>query len=162
MTSAKRELLRSPDVCELAQLQPYVLRSWEAEFPGLGQVASTGGRVYRQVDVDLVLRIKQLVFVEGLTLAGARRRLEEEQAELTVPLEVFDDSEVRARLREVRGGLEAILQLLNRGEQAAPELQLVAPSASGPVSTRERSEPARGARAAGSAKGGSGRSRRVS
>ena len=36
MASAKRELFKSIDVCEMAQLQPYVLRSWEAEFPGLG------------------------------------------------------------------------------------------------------------------------------
>ena len=82
MASAKRELFKSPDVCEMAQLQPYVLRSWEAEFPGLGQPPAAGaGRVYRREDVELVLRIKQLVFVEGLTLAGARRRLEEEIGE---------------------------------------------------------------------------------
>ena len=71
MASAKRELFKSIDVCEMAQLQPYVLRSWEAEFPALGQPAAGGGRVYRRVDVEFVLRIKQLVFSEGLTLAGA-------------------------------------------------------------------------------------------
>jgi DNA-binding transcriptional MerR regulator len=69
---AKRELFKSADVCELTQLQPYMLRSWEAEFPGLGKpAASGGGRVYRRADVELVLRIKELVFGEGLTLAGA-------------------------------------------------------------------------------------------
>lgn len=154
MTSAKRELLRSPDVCELAQLQPYVLRSWEAEFPGLGQVASSGGRVYRQADVDLVLRIKQLVFVEGLTLAGARRRLDEEQAPLRTPAAVFvEDSELRTRLQAVRAGLRSILQLLER-PVAAPELQLVSPPVGEPV--------ARGRSERGSARGGAGRSRKVS
>jgi len=62
----------------MAQLQPYVLRSWEKEFPGIGvQKTQDGPRVYRQADVDQVLKIKQLVFGEGLTLAGARRRLED-------------------------------------------------------------------------------------
>src|SRR5687768_8381618 len=71
------KLYKAADVCEIAQLQPYVLRSWEKEFPGIGLQSADGSRLYRQSDVDQVLRIKQLVFSEGLTLAGARRRLEE-------------------------------------------------------------------------------------
>jgi DNA-binding transcriptional MerR regulator len=75
-----RSLFRQPEVCELAQVQPYVLRSWEAEFPDLGVAKAQGGpRVYRRGDVEKVLRIKHLLFVEGLTLAGARRKLQEEQ-----------------------------------------------------------------------------------
>ena len=76
-----RSLFRQPEVCEIAQVQPYVLRSWEAEFPDLGVAKTQGGpRVYRRADVERVLRIKHLLFVEGLTLAGARRKLQEEQA----------------------------------------------------------------------------------
>src|SRR4029434_3437593 len=72
------KLFRAVDVCEMAQLQPYVLRSWEKEFPGIGvQKSPETPRLYRQSDVDQVLRIKQLVFGEGLTLSGARRRIEE-------------------------------------------------------------------------------------
>ena len=71
-----RSLFRQPEVCEIAQVQPYVLRSWEAEFPDLGVAKTEGGpRVYRRADVEFVLRIKHLLFVEGLTLAGARRKL---------------------------------------------------------------------------------------
>src|SRR6476469_9539688 len=73
---ATPKLFKAADVCELAQLQPYVLRSWEKEFPGIGVQKADGQRLYRQTDVDQVLRLKQLVFSEGLTLAGARRRLE--------------------------------------------------------------------------------------
>jgi DNA-binding transcriptional MerR regulator len=131
----KRELFKAPEVCEMAQLQPYVLRTWEAEFPTLGKSSGNGPRVYRRADVDMVLQIKQLVYVEGLTLAGARRRLEEEPharpsvAALAVD-NVLDDM-ARKRLREVRSGLEAILRLLNRGVEASgPELQLVAPTPS--------------------------------
>jgi DNA-binding transcriptional MerR regulator len=139
MPSAKRELFKSPDVCQLAELQPYVLRSWEAEFPGLGQPLAAGtGRVYRREDVELVLRIKQLVFGEGLTLAGARRRLEEESGEPPLVAVTMEDALgdlARTKLRQVRMGLEAILALLNR--DAGPELQLVSPSA-GAMTARDR------------------------
>jgi DNA-binding transcriptional MerR regulator len=132
----KRELFKSSDVCELTQLQPYVLRSWEAEFPGLGRPAAAGaGRLYRRADVDLVLRIKELVFVEGLTLAGARRRLEEEQQEpatsvAAVAVNEALDEFARTKLREVRTGLEAILKIVSRDRDRAsvPELELVAPA----------------------------------
>ena len=77
-----RSLFKAPEVCELAGLQPYVLRSWEMEFPDLGVAKREGGpRIYRRADVERVLQIKQLVFVEGLTLAGARRRLGESQTQ---------------------------------------------------------------------------------
>ena len=66
---------KAGEVCEIAQIQPYVLRSWESEFPDLGLSKTPGGpRVYRRVDVERVLRIRELVFTEGLTLAGVRRR----------------------------------------------------------------------------------------
>ena len=135
MAQAKRELFKAADVCELTQLQPYVLRSWEAEFPSLGQPASgSSGRLYRRSDVEFVLRIKHLVFVEGLTLAGARRRLEEEEQEPTASVaaaavdHVLSDM-ARTKLREVRTGLEAILQILSRDAAARSELTLVAPTA---------------------------------
>ena len=77
----KRALFKAAEVCDLAKVQPYVLRSWEAEFPALGVAKGDGApRTYRRADVEQVLRIKHLLLVEGLTLAGARRRLEEETA----------------------------------------------------------------------------------
>jgi DNA-binding transcriptional MerR regulator len=114
------KLFRAMEVCELAQLQPYVLRSWENEFPGIGvQKAPDAPRLYRQSDVDQVLRIKQLVFSEGLTLAGARRRLEATTprtpaAERQEVAEVLDalTSDARTRIAYVRDGLRSILQML--------------------------------------------------
>ena len=71
-----RSLFRQPEVFDIASIQPYMLRSWEAEFPDLGVSKTQGGpRVYRRADVERVLRLKLLLFVEGLTLAGARRRI---------------------------------------------------------------------------------------
>ena len=111
---------KAAEVCEMAQLQPYVLRSWEKEFPGIGvQKAGDSPRLYRQSDVEQVLKIKQLVFGEGLTLAGARRRLEENNGASKVSdrdvAEVLDAlaSDARIRIAHVRDGLKSILKLLS-------------------------------------------------
>jgi DNA-binding transcriptional MerR regulator len=115
------KLYKAADVCEMTHLQPYVLRSWEKEFPGIGvQKSADSARLYRQSDVDQVLRIKQLVFGEGLTLAGARRRLEG-QAPAPAVAEADDSAEVletlgadaRARIASVRQGLRVILDALS-------------------------------------------------
>ena len=85
-----RPAFRAQEVCEIAEVQPYVLRGWEAEFPDLGVAkAANGPRVYRRADVERVLKLKHLIQVEGLTLAGARRRLEE-QDEPDLLLEVAE------------------------------------------------------------------------
>ncbi len=133
MAAPKRELFKAADVCEVVQVQPYVLRSWEAEFPQIGQVPAGGGpRLYRRADLELVLRIKQLVFDEGLTLSGARRRLDEDGeskgsgAAATLVEEVVGDR-VLDRLRHVKSGLQSILQILAKDGVEAAELQLVPP-----------------------------------
>ncbi|MGV3518129.1 MerR family transcriptional regulator [Luteitalea sp.] len=80
VTIPDKPAFKASEVCELAQIQPYVLRSWESEFPDLGLSKTPGGpRIYRRVDVERVLRIRDLVFVEGLTLSGVRRRFDAEQ-----------------------------------------------------------------------------------
>jgi DNA-binding transcriptional MerR regulator len=113
-------LFKAADVCEMAQLQSYVLRSWEKEFPGIGvQRGPDSARLYRQSDIDQVLLIKQLVFGEGLTLAGARRRLEEmapqparEREDVAEVLDALA-SNARTRIANVRQGLQSILTLLS-------------------------------------------------
>jgi len=115
------KLFRAQDVCDLAQLQPYVLRSWEKEFPGIGiQKSPDSPRLYRQADVDQVLHIKRLVFTEGLTLSGARRRLEEVAPRTAADAdqdvaEVLDAlaSDARTRIAYVRDGLRSVLQMLS-------------------------------------------------
>lgn len=133
MAAPKRELFKAAEVCEVVQVQPYVLRSWEAEFPQIGQVPAGGGpRVYRRADVELVLRIKQLVFEEGLTLSGARRRLEEDSGTsngTSVQVEEVLGDRVRERLRHVKSGLQSILQMLAKDAGDQGELRLVAPPA---------------------------------
>jgi len=126
------KLYKASEVCEATGLQPYVLRSWEKEFPGIGvQKSLDSPRLYRQADLEQVQRIKRLVFVEGLTLAGARRRLDEESprpvsdsADMTA--EVLDTlgADARSRIELVRSGLRSILHVLSRraGLTTLPEL----------------------------------------
>jgi len=67
------------EVCEFTDTQPYVLRFWESEFPSLApQKNRSGQRIYSRDDIDLVLRIKKLLYEEEFTIAGARKRLEQE------------------------------------------------------------------------------------
>jgi DNA-binding transcriptional MerR regulator len=110
-----RDLFKASEVCEIASVQRYVLRSWELEFPNLGIARSPGSsRVYRRADVERVLRIKQLVFVEGLTLAGTRRRLNGDDdlsgAETST---AFAADETREKLAGIRQELRSLLDLLN-------------------------------------------------
>src|SRR6187200_2503959 len=87
-----RALFKAAEVCDLVKVQPYVLRSWETEFPDLGVAKTAGGpRVYRRADVEQVLRIKHLLLVEGLTLAGARRKLEEDSTPVAANVPVIDE-----------------------------------------------------------------------
>ena len=77
-TAAEQGLYRIGEVSRMTDLKPFVLRYWETEFPMLEPVKSASGhRLYRQQDVDMVLRIKRLLYDEGFTIAGARRHLRE-------------------------------------------------------------------------------------
>jgi DNA-binding transcriptional MerR regulator len=76
--SEETRYYRIGEVSRLTALKPFVLRYWETEFPMLEPVKSASGhRLYRQEDVDLVLKIKRLLYDEGFTIAGARRHLRE-------------------------------------------------------------------------------------
>jgi DNA-binding transcriptional MerR regulator len=132
----KRALFKAAEVCDLAKVQPYVLRSWEAEFPDLGIAKTVGApRVYRRVDVEQVFRIKHLLLVEGLTLAGARRRLEEETAPVAADEPGIDEligQNARERLTAVKRGLQSILDLLASRANGDGEFRLAPPMAAAP------------------------------
>jgi DNA-binding transcriptional MerR regulator len=95
------------EVCELAGVEPFVLRYWETEFPSLApQKGKTGHRVYRRRDVEMVLKIRNLLYDRGFTIAGARRQLAKGR-----PVEGPDRDKVLAQIRD---DLRDILTLLRR------------------------------------------------
>ncbi|MGA3135656.1 MAG: MerR family transcriptional regulator [Terracidiphilus sp.] len=74
------------DVARICELETYVLRFWETQFPQLKPHKSgTGQRLYRRRDVELALQIKRLVHAEGYTLAGARQALDQVHRRRPVP-----------------------------------------------------------------------------
>jgi DNA-binding transcriptional MerR regulator len=116
-----RSVFRAAEVCEMTHIRPYVLRTWEQEFPSLGVPKAPGGaRLYRKSDIEYVLRIKHLVFEEGLTLAGARRRLEEEQSpEGEEALPTIVAPEVREKIETLRKRLRELAAMLGAGQPSA-------------------------------------------
>jgi len=157
-----RALFKASEVCELVKVQPYVLRSWEAEFPDLGVAKTAGGpRVYRRVDVEQVIRIKHLLLVEGLTLAGARKKLTIEDAPVAADAPVIDEllgRNARERLTDVKRGLRSILDLLSSTSvPSTSEFRLSSPSSAAKSTTRLRAVPAR--RTVGRAKPARGKAR---
>ncbi|PYQ32222.1 MAG: MerR family transcriptional regulator [Acidobacteria bacterium] len=111
MTSAVAQdddkLYKIGEVCKLADVQPYVLRYWETEFPQLAPNKSGGGqRLYTRREIDTILRIKELLYREGFTIAGAKKKLEEDGGApeaRTTPPDI---------LANVKSELRAILKLL--------------------------------------------------
>jgi DNA-binding transcriptional MerR regulator len=103
------------EVAELLGVEPYVLRYWETEFTQLTPKKSgTGHRLYRRKDVELLLRIKQLLYEKRFTIEGARQALQvsakqgKVRSSKTAQQELFSEN----RLPEIRRELAEILQLL--------------------------------------------------
>jgi DNA-binding transcriptional MerR regulator len=120
-TSIEKEFFRIGDVSKIAALKPFVLRYWETEFPMLQPIKSPSGhRLYRQDDVDLVLKIKRLLYDEGFTIAGARRHLRDGGAadsESNAPIPPGHGATQllnRKMLLDLRDSLRAFLTLLER------------------------------------------------
>jgi DNA-binding transcriptional MerR regulator len=104
------------EVSELLGVEAYVLRYWESEFPVLSPKKSgTGHRLYRRKDVELLLRIKHLLYEKRFTIEGARQTL---QSEGRAPKPAKTSKRVQAELfgedplPEIRRVLQEILLLL--------------------------------------------------
>jgi len=110
-------LYKIGEVCKIAEVQPYVLRYWETEFPPLAPNKSGGGqRLYNRREIDIILRIKQLLYSEGFTIAGAKKKLDLELASPPVepaPASPPTSHGVSKALGDVKRELTAILRLLD-------------------------------------------------
>ena len=110
-------LYKIGEVCKIAEVQPYVLRYWETEFPPLAPNKSGGGqRLYTRREIDIILRIKQLLYSEGFTIAGAKKKLDVEIAspggDVITPAAPQSKGITKA-LGDVKRELTAILRLLD-------------------------------------------------
>lgn len=89
------------EVSKITGLESYVLRYWESEFSALSPRKNRGGqRVYEQKDIDTILNIKKMLYEEGFTIAGARKRLKEQSG---------NDSKV---IKKVLEDLKGVLNIL--------------------------------------------------
>src|SRR5690242_15396872 len=120
-TAAETRLYTIGEVSRLADLKAFVLRYWETEFPMLAPTKDDAGRrVYRQEDVDMVFRIKRLLYDEGYTIAGARRHLREKGGKDEIVHRASNHSDgasqllSRKMLLDLRDALHAFLTLLER------------------------------------------------
>ncbi|MEM6456999.1 MAG: MerR family transcriptional regulator [Acidobacteriota bacterium] len=78
---AKKRAYKIGEACRLLDIQPYVLRYWEKEFPFLKPEKSRSGqRVYSAQEIAIIRRIKALLYDDGYTIAGAKKKLEAELA----------------------------------------------------------------------------------
>jgi DNA-binding transcriptional MerR regulator len=135
------------DVAKICDLETYVLRFWETEFPQLKPNKSgTGQRLYRRRDVEMVLEIKRLVHGEGYTLAGARqalsqiqhgRRMDPKREPQSTPLTpiglALSASEDTARVDRVAATIGQV-----RAELRELAAQLAAPVTDSPIRRRGR------------------------
>lgn len=141
---------RIGDVAKLCGVEAYVLRFWETEFPQLKPNKSgTGQRLYRRREVELALRIKQLLYADGYTIAGARQvfAAESREAKKVVPTDPAPkrgavQQPAEKQLMKLRGELRDILGMLSAPVRADKHANTVRPQ---PRNT-ERSRDARNGR----------------
>ena len=113
---------RIGEVSKLTHTKAYVLRYWETEFPMLRPAkSSTGHRLYRRRDVEMILEIRRLLYGQGFTIEGARKKLGEENGGKGNSKQkvLFSGAEERnstsrSRLRSIRHELQGILTILRR------------------------------------------------
>jgi len=97
---------RIGDVCRIVKVEAFVLRFWETEFPGLApQKSKSGHRVYKKKDIENFLRVKELLYERGYTIAGARKQLARQRS---------PKDEREKVLVHLRKELQDILTLLRR------------------------------------------------
>jgi DNA-binding transcriptional MerR regulator len=118
----KRLYYKIGEACKMVGIQPYVLRYWETEFPALNPGKSKSGqRVYGERELELIRRIQQLLYEEGYTIAGAKKKIETEPAPradvAAAPLFVEEavDGDARSRSGALDSASDERIESLRRG-----------------------------------------------
>ena len=114
---------RIGEVARLCGVPAYVLRFWESEFPNLKpNKGGTGQRLYRRRDVEMALRIKQLLYDEGYTIAGARQAFKTEQRQKDAPATLFrmEENSDRSKMEGIRREVRSLVEMLSQPPGALP------------------------------------------
>jgi len=127
--TAKKLYYKIGEACEIVGVESHVLRYWEREFACLAPPKNRSGqRTYRPKDIELLLRIRRLLYEDGFTIAGARRQLDTGASRAVATSSGKDSVGVKRgrkapsesapaakHYEKVRKELENILTLLDRG-----------------------------------------------
>jgi DNA-binding transcriptional MerR regulator len=109
-----KQIFKIGEVCEMMQVEPYVLRYWETEFEELQPEKNPmGQRIYRPRDIEVIYLIKKLLYEEGYTIVGARKQLKKELTKISDDSRMSSE-ELAEDLRKLRWELKEILTLLGR------------------------------------------------
>lgn len=102
-------VFRIGDVAEITGVKPHVLRYWETEFPSIApKKGSSGQRIYRRKDVELILDIRELLWERRFTIEGARNEIESRRKQFDAPKPEVTPLDVT----EIRRELLSILEIL--------------------------------------------------
>ena len=103
------------EVAELTGIEQHVLRYWEEEIESLKPKKNKSGqRLYQKRDVELIFEIKQLLYAEKFTVAGARKKLKQNKKKETQLAMAFDREDFVEWKEEIRQDLESILNILDQ------------------------------------------------
>ena len=131
-----QEFFKLNEVCKVANVQPYMLRFWGTEFAQLEAAKSgTGQRLYSRDQVAVILEIRRLLFDEGLTIAGARKRINALQDEGKLPtpeVPTLPDEDV-AKTAEKKGSTDSRKAASATKRKAAAKADKTAAEPSGPL-----------------------------
>ena len=104
------------EVAEITDLKPYVLRYWETEFKKLSPTKNrAGNRIYKEEDIELIFRIKDLLYDQKYTIEGARQQLERGSGSGQNGSAGVDEAKFRESVERLKHELREILQLLEEG-----------------------------------------------
>jgi DNA-binding transcriptional MerR regulator len=115
-----QEFFAIGDVCQMTDLKPHVLRYWESQFRFLNPAKNrSGNRVYQRREIELIMLVKHLLYTEKYTIEGARQRID--QFRRTGQLKTEARSALQHEtIQNLRGELQAILDVLDRSKPLAP------------------------------------------
>ncbi len=119
---AKKLYYKIGEACKELDIQPYVLRYWETEFQALSPSKSKSGqRVYSAQDLELIRRIKELLYKEGYTIAGAKKKLEQEVVSKPVAVErLADEDDDDEGVEDVEASEEAADDVASEDVEESP------------------------------------------